>query len=57
MLHSDVAPEHECSGELIEFTEIDHVKTAICLECGTEASYVPDSDWVKFVTPGMRTSV
>jgi hypothetical protein len=55
MLHSDIVPEHDCNGELIE---VDQSSTRIhcvwCSSCGTEFTFEPDSDWVTFVTPGMR---
>lgn len=55
MLHSDIFPEHDCSGELIELPEDEptHVHFAQC-RCGTEFTFAPDSDWVTVVYPGMR---
>ena len=55
MLHSDIVPEHECDGELIELPATsEHVRHAWCSSCGTEFTYPPDSDWVTIVLPGMR---
>jgi hypothetical protein len=56
MLHSDIVPEHDCNGELIK---VDQRSKRIrcffwCSSCGTEFTFEPDSDWVTFVTPGMR---
>jgi hypothetical protein len=57
MLHSDVVPEHDCNGELIEvdlaFKSVFAPSSGV-LPCGTEFTFEPDSDWVPFVTPGMR---
>jgi hypothetical protein len=47
MLHSDILPEHECDGELIELPPTPkHVHHAGCSSCGAEFKYLPDSDWV-----------
>ena len=55
MLHSDILPEHDCGGELIELPEDEpNVHFAQCARCGTEFTFVPDSDWVTVVYPGMR---
>jgi hypothetical protein len=56
MLHSDIVPEHDCNGELIE---VDQRSKRIrcffwCSSCRTEFTFEPDSDWVTIVTPGMR---
>jgi hypothetical protein len=58
MLHSDIVPEHECDGELIELTPTPaYVQHAICSWCGTEFTYQPDSTWVTVVLPGMRSRI
>ena len=55
MLHSDILPEHDCGGQLIELPEDElNVHFAQCARCGTEFTFVPDSDWVTVVYPGMR---
>jgi hypothetical protein len=47
MLHSDILPEHSCDGELIQWDRSHaYLKQARCSTCGTEFTYVPDSDWV-----------
>ena len=52
MLHSDLAPEHECDGELIELTPTTApVQRVQCPACGTEFEYQPDREWVRFVLP------
>jgi len=45
-----------CSGEVIEYEEFSmgQVRVAICSGCGTEFRYVPDSNWLKMISPGMR---
>jgi hypothetical protein len=54
MLNSDIVPEHECDSELIELpTTPKHVRRAGC-SLGGGVSYLPDSDWVTIVPPGMR---
>jgi hypothetical protein len=57
VLHSEILPEHGCGGELIELPEDEptYVHFAQCARCGTEFTFVPDSDWVTIVYPGMRT--
>jgi hypothetical protein len=56
VLHSEILPEHDCGGELIELPEDElNVHFAQCAGCGTEFTFVPDSDWVTVVCPGMRT--
>ena len=58
MLNSDVVPEHECYGELIELPATPtNVHRAWCASCGAEFSYLPDSDWVTIVLPGMRSVI
>jgi hypothetical protein len=53
--HSEILPEQDCGGELIELPEDEpYVHFAQCARCGTEFTYVPDSDWVTVVYPGMR---
>jgi hypothetical protein len=54
MLHSDIAPKHECGGGLIESSNSKYVTKTRCTFCGTEFTYLPDSDWVTIVTPGMK---
>ena len=57
MLHSEILLEQNCGGELIELPEDEptHVHFARCARCETEFTFVPDSDWVSVVYPGMRT--
>ena len=45
MLHSEIPPEHDCGGELIELPEDEptYVHFAQCARCGTEFTFVPDS--------------
>jgi hypothetical protein len=58
MRHSDIVPEHECDGELIELPPTPtHIQRAWCSVCGAEFSYQPDSDWVFIVLPGMRSVI
>jgi hypothetical protein len=54
--HNTIVPEHPCSGEVIEREEFSmgQVRIAICSACGTEFQYVPDSDWLKVISPRMR---
>jgi hypothetical protein len=54
VLHS---AEPDCGGELIELLEDEptYVHFTQCARCGTEFAFVPDSDWVTVVYPGMRT--
>jgi len=56
VLHSEILPEQDCGGELIELPEDEptYVHFAQCARCGTEFTLVPDSDWA-IVYPGMRT--
>lgn len=56
MLHRDLIPEIGCDGELIQVDErsTKDVTVARCSICGTDSTYVPDSDWVTIVSPGMR---
>ena len=55
MLHSDIVPEHDCNGELIEVNQSSRRTRCLwCSSCGTEFTFEPGSDWVTFVTPGMR---
>jgi hypothetical protein len=58
VLHSEILPEHDCGGELIELPEDKptSVHFAQCARCGTEFTFVPDSDWVTVVYPGMPTA-
>jgi hypothetical protein len=58
VLHSEILPEQDCDGELIELPEDGptYVHFAQCVRCGTEFTYVPDCDWVTVVYPGMRTT-
>ena len=53
---SEILPEQDCGGELIELPEDKPtcVHFAQCARCGTEFTFVPDSDWVTVVYPGMR---
>jgi hypothetical protein len=55
--HNAIVPEHPCLGEVIEHERfrLGEVRVAICSACGTEFPYVPDSDWLKLITLGMRT--
>jgi hypothetical protein len=55
--HSEILPEQDCGGELIGLPEDapTYVHFAQCARCGTEFTFVPDSDWVTVVYPGMRT--
>jgi len=57
--HDTVVPEQPCSGEVIEHEEFSpgQVRVAICSACGTEFQYVPDSGWLKMISPGMRKAV
>jgi hypothetical protein len=57
--HNTIVPEHPCSGEVIEHEEFSmgEVRVAICSACGTEFQYVPDSDWLKVISPGMRNPI
>jgi hypothetical protein len=56
MLHSEILPEHECDGELIELPPCpNHIQTAWCSSCGAEFRYLPDSDSVFIVLWGMRS--
>ena len=57
MLHSDIVPEHDCDGELIDISESKYVTKTWCSKCGTEFSYEPDSTWVTIVLPGMRSVI
>jgi hypothetical protein len=43
--------------KVIELPEDEptYVHFAQCARCGTEFTFVPDSDWVTVVYPGMRT--
>ena len=43
MRHSDIVPEHECSGKLIDISDTKYVTKTWCSKCGTEISYLPDS--------------
>ena len=54
MLHSDILPEHNCGGALIELPRTRQRMFAQCARCGTEFTFLPDSDWVTVVYPGMR---
>jgi hypothetical protein len=55
MLHSDMAPEHCCDGDLIQLkVSTQYLRVVRCSACGTEFTYVPDSSWVTMVLPGMR---
>ena len=57
MLHSEILPEQDCGGELIGLPEDEptYVHFAQCVRCGTEFTFVPDSDWVTVVYPARRT--
>ena len=57
MLHSDIIPDHECSGQLIDVSESRYVTKSWCSKCGTEFSYEPDSIWVTIVYPGMKSEI
>ena len=57
MLHSDIVPEHECNGELIDVSESKYVTKTWCLSCGTEFTYLPYSNWVTIVTQGMKSEI
>jgi hypothetical protein len=48
VLHSEILPEQDCGGELIGLPEDEptYVHFAQCVRCGTEFTFVPDSDWV-----------
>jgi hypothetical protein len=57
MLHSDIIPEHCCDGKLIQRDQTPaFIQIVWCSSCGTEFTYVRDSDWVTVVLPGMRSS-
>jgi hypothetical protein len=57
--HNDIVTEYPCSGEVIQLDAFStkHLTIAICLGCGTEFQYVPDSTWVTIILPGMRNPV
>ena len=57
MRHSEILPEQNCDGELIELPEDQPTYTYVaqCARCGTEFTYMPDCAWVTVVYPGMRT--
>jgi hypothetical protein len=58
MLHSDIVPEHECDGELIELPPTTSpLQRSRCSWCGTEFEYQADCEWVRFVLPGMREMI
>ena len=59
MLHSDLIPELECNGQLIQIDERSTrwVTVVRCSLCGTDFTYVPDSDWVTIVSPRMRNAL
>jgi hypothetical protein len=50
MMHSDIVPEHCCDGEIQMEASTQFVRVVRCSACGTEFTYVPDSNWVT----GMR---
>jgi hypothetical protein len=56
VLDSGVLPEQDCDGELIELPEDGPTCHFVqCDRCGTEFTYVPDSERATVVYPGMRT--
>ena len=56
MLHSDIVPEHECDGELIELTPDPSASDVASWSwCGAESTFQADSDWVTIVLPGCGT--
>jgi hypothetical protein len=58
MRHNELDREFPCNGDLIETQQSSQMLTiAVCLECGTEYRYVPDSTWVEVIYPGMRRSL
>ena len=58
MRHNELDRELQCDGDLIETAESTQMLTiAVCLGCGTEYRYVPDSTSVDVIYPGMRRSV
>jgi hypothetical protein len=46
MQHSDIVPEHDCGGKLIDSSNSKCVTKMWSWPCGTEFSYEPDSTWV-----------
>jgi hypothetical protein len=56
VLHSEIIPEQDCGGEVTELPEDEptHVRFAQCARCGTEFTFLPDSDWVTVVYPGKQ---
>jgi len=56
MLHSELVSEYPCTGELIRLDEKSTpiLRVLRCVSCGTDFTYVPDSDWVTIVLPGAR---
>jgi len=57
MLHSDLIPEHECPGELMNVSDSQYPTELWCTVCGTDIGFEPDSDWITFVTPGMKSEL
>ena len=58
MRHNELDRELPCAGELIETAQSTQMLTiTVCLGCGTEYRYVPDSTWVEVIYPGMRRSL
>jgi len=55
MLHSEILPEHDCGGELIELPRMSRrmFPSPSVLVVGRNLPSVPDSDWVTVVYPGM----
>ena len=51
MRHNELDREFPCAGELIGTAQSTQMLTiAVCLGCGTEYKYVPDSTWVEIIS-------
>jgi hypothetical protein len=57
MTHREIIPEQDCDGELIDVSDSKCLTMKWCSKCGTEFSYEPDSTWVTYVLPGMRSLI
>jgi hypothetical protein len=59
MRHTDIERAYPCDGELIELTNqcSETPTVSLCLSCGREFRYEPDSDWVTIVLPGAQRSL
>jgi hypothetical protein len=55
MLHSDIIPEQECDGELLDVGQSKYLTKKWRSSCGAEFSYEPDSTWVTIILPGMKS--